>query len=243
METPIVDEKLKQMQFNAAMGLYSSRGVYKGFGYLVAIAIISSQAVLVCLVVPHSIGLFAQLLIFVCAYLCTDFINGLTHMYMDHNDHYDSLAGPLIANFHLHHKIPKYKINPILIVYFVETGSKLWLVVYLAIVMAVLCMFPVNPFLAYFLVYVGILSSIAEVSHYLCHTSNSRLTLIFSKYGLLLSKKHHARHHLEDNVNYAFLNGWSDQLLNQIAKQFYPGYKNTTDRHYANYDTLNAESR
>jgi len=243
MVTHIIDEKLKQMQFNAAMALYSSRGVYKGFGYLVALAIISSQAVLVYLVVPHSIGLCAQLLVFICAYLCTDFINGLTHMYMDHNDHYDSLAGPLIANFHLHHKIPKYKINPIVIVYFVETGSKLWLVVYIAMVMAILCMFPVNPMLAYFLVYVGILSSFAEVSHYLCHTSNSQLTLIFSKYGLLLSKKHHARHHLEDNVNYAFLNGWSDQLLNLIAKQFYPGYKNTTDRHYANYDTLNVESR
>jgi len=243
MVNHIIDEKLKQMQFNAAMELYSSRGVYKGFGYLVALANVTVQAVLVYLVVPHSIGLFAQLLVFICAYLSTDFINGLVHMYMDHNDNYDSLAGPLIANFHLHHKIPKYKINPILIVYFAETGSKVWLVVYLAMVLALLCMFPVHPMLAYFLVYVGILSSIAEVSHYLCHTSNSRLTLIFSKYGLLLSKKHHARHHLEDNLNYAFLNGWSDQLLNLIAKQFYPGYKNTTDRHYANYYTLNAENR
>ncbi len=243
METHIVDEKLKQMQFNNAMASYSSRGLYKGFGYLVALANITLQAVLVYLVVPYSIGLFAQVLVIICAYLSTDFINGLTHMYMDHNDHYDSLAGPLIANFHLHHKIPKYKINPILIVYFVETGSKVWLVVYLAMVMALLCMFPVTPMLAYFLVYIGILSSLAEGSHYLCHTSNSRLTLIFSQYGLLLSKKHHARHHLEDNVNYAFLNGWSDQLLNLIAKQFYPGYKNTTDKHYAYYDALNTESR
>jgi hypothetical protein len=120
----IIDEKLKQMQFNAAMALYSSRGVYKWFGYLVALAIITLQAALLYLVVPHSIGLFAQLLVFICAYIGTDFINGLTHMYIDHNDHYDSLAGPLIANFHLHHKLPKYKINPILIVYFVETGSK-----------------------------------------------------------------------------------------------------------------------
>ena len=243
METPIVDEKLKQMQFNNAMASYSSRSVYKGFGYLIALAIISSQAVLLYWVVPYSIGLFAQVLVFICAYLSTDFINGLTHMYMDHNDHYDSLAGPLIANFHLHHKIPKYKISPILIVYFVETGSKVWLAVYLAMVMALLCMFPVNPMLVYFLVYIGIFSSFAEVSHYLCHTSNSRLTLIFSQYGLMLSKKHHARHHLEDNVNYAFLNGWSDQLLNLIAKQFYPGYKNTTDKHYAYYDALSTESR
>jgi len=58
-------------------------GVYKGFGYLVALAIISSQVVLVYLVVPYSIGLCAQLLVFICAYLCTDFINGLTHMYAD----------------------------------------------------------------------------------------------------------------------------------------------------------------
>jgi sterol desaturase/sphingolipid hydroxylase (fatty acid hydroxylase superfamily) len=124
-----------------------------------------------------------------------------------------------------------------------ETGSKVWLVGYLVLIIALLHIFPVYPILAHFLVYVGVLSSFAEVSHYLCHTSNSRVILLFSQCGLLLSKRHHAHHHLEDNVNYAFLNGWTDQLLNQIARQLYPGYKNTTDVHFAYYDTVDTEKR
>jgi hypothetical protein len=54
--------------------------------------------------------------------------------------------------------------------------------------------------------------------------------------------RYHARHHRNDNVQYAFLNGMSDPLLDLIARKFYTGYKTTTDNHYARYagpDTAN----
>jgi hypothetical protein len=85
-------------------------------------------------------------------------------------------------------------------------------------------------------VYIGIISSIAEVSHYLCHSSTSALAGFLGNCGLLLSKRHHARHHLQDNSYYAFLNGLTDPLLNRIAAVFYKGYKHNTDLHYARYD-------
>ena len=162
---------------------------------------------------------------------------------MDNNDRYDSLAGPLVANFHLHHKTPLYRKNPLPIVYFMETGSKIWLVGYLLGVSLLLAVTPLHPLTACVLVYIGILSSVAEVSHYLCHTSTSAVARLLAACGLLLSKRHHGRHHLEDNTNYAFLNGWSDLLLNRIARRCFPGYKTTTDRHFAAYDSVAEGSR
>jgi hypothetical protein len=58
-----------------------------------------------------------------------------------------------------------------------------------------------------------------------------------------MSKRHHARHHLADNVDYAFLNGLTDPLLNVIAKKLYPGYKDTTDLHYAAYTGKGTDNR
>jgi sterol desaturase/sphingolipid hydroxylase (fatty acid hydroxylase superfamily) len=103
--------------------------------------------------------------------------------------------------------------------------------------------FEVDPIVSYTLVYIGILSSFAEVSHYLCHTSTSALAGFLANIGLLLSKRRHARHHLEDNSNYAFLNGFTDPLLNLIAARFYKGYKHHTDLHYVNYSCADSESR
>ena len=60
--------------------------------------------------------------------------------------------------------------------------------------------------------------------------------------GILLSKRHHAVHHLRDNISYAFLNGVSDPLINAIAARFSRGYKQHTDLHYAAYLT-EVESR
>ncbi|MCX5856843.1 MAG: hypothetical protein NTZ57_02870 [Deltaproteobacteria bacterium] len=168
------------------------------------------------------------------AYVLTDFINGLVHMYMDNNDRYDSVAGPLIANFHMHHKIPRYKRNNLLLVYFNETGSKVWLVGYLLAV-SLLLEVGLDPVVLYILVYIGILSSFAEVSHYLCHTSPAKMSIFLGNIGILLSKRHHAEHHIEDNTSYAFLNGFTDPLLNLIAARFYKGYKQTTDLHYLQY--------
>jgi hypothetical protein len=227
--------ELKQKQFNAAMERYEKVGIYKTIYRMVSVVNVSLQLYLLYLVLPVSIGLPLQIFAFFTAYLATDFINGLVHMFMDGNDAYDSPAGPLIAAFHLHHRTPLYKKNNILLVYFNESGAKNWLVGYLLITAILIKTTPIHPLLSYIIVYIGILSSAAEVSHYLCHVTNSRIARYLTYLGLLLSKKHHGPHHIADNVNYAFLNGFTDPLLNVIARKYSHGYKNTTDRHYATY--------
>jgi hypothetical protein len=165
------------------------------------------------------------------------------HMYMDNNDDYESFAGPLIASFHLHHRTPLYKQNPIYIVYYHESGAKIWLAFVLAAAVAGVLLGAVTGVAAYGLMYFCVLSSVAEVSHYLCHSSQPKLARLFGQAGVLLSCRHHARHHIEDNVSYAFLNGLTDPLIDIIARIMYPGYKNTTDTHYAYYTGLGTENR
>ena len=208
---------VKQEQFNATMDRYTCQSRYKVLGAAVSIINISLQMYLVYRIWPQSIGAVWQIFALLTAYLLTDLINGLVHMYMDNNDRYNSLAGPLIANFHLHHKIPQYKKNNLFIVYFIETGAKIWLAGYLLLISFTQGLFEVNSVIAHTLVYIGMLSSVAEVSHYLCHNSTSAIAGFLGDTGLLLSKRHHARHHLQDNANYAFLNGCTDHLLNRIA--------------------------
>jgi sterol desaturase/sphingolipid hydroxylase (fatty acid hydroxylase superfamily) len=183
----------------------------------------------------YSIGIGGQVVALLGAWLLADLINGLVHMYMDNNDRYDSLAGPLIANFHLHHKTPVYKPKSLPVVYFVESGSKVWLVTALAVLALLIRVDDLSPLPATLLVYSGVLSSIAEVSHYLCHTSVSPVAMFFGNCGILLSKRHHAIHHMQDNVGYAFLNGVTDPLINLFAARFSRGYKQQTDLHYATY--------
>lgn len=233
----------KQIQFNKAMQRYQSLARYQVFNVAVSSANISLQAYLLYLVWPVSIGPVGQAVAIAISFLLTDFINGLVHMMMDNNDRYDSIFGPFIANFHLHHKVMQYKKRPLPVVYFNETGSKIWLVGYLLFVLLLVKMGQLQPLAAHIFVYIGILSSLAEVSHYLAHSSAAPLTLFLGSIKLILPKRHHARHHLEDNLNYAFLNGLSDPILNLIARTWYPGYKNTTDTHYAFYTVENAESR
>jgi hypothetical protein len=162
---------------------------------------------------------------------------------MDANDHYESLAGPLIANFHLHHRTPRYQDNHLLVVYFNETGSKIWLVLYLMILAILFRLRNLNPVFLYTLTYIGILSSVAEVSHYLCHNSTAAVVIFLMRIKLLLPKRTHARHHLEDNVSYTFLNGSTNPLVDFIAKMFSTGYKNKTDLHYAKYSGSNMPRR
>ena len=231
----------KQEQFNTAMKHYNSKIRYKVLGVSVSITIITLQLYLLSRIWILPIDVGWQILSFLTAYILTDFINGLVHMFMDNNDRYDSFAGPLIANFHLHHKIPMYKKNNLFIVYFTETGSKIWLVVYLLTVLYIQAMFEVNSTVLYSLVYIGIISSVAEVSHYLCHSSTSATAGSLGNIGILLPKRHHAKHHLQNNSNYAFLNGFTDPLLNRIAAAWYKGYKNNTDLHYANYIGVDSE--
>jgi sterol desaturase/sphingolipid hydroxylase (fatty acid hydroxylase superfamily) len=226
----------KQKQFNAAMELYTTKRRYKLLGLSVSIINIFLQYFLLYRIWPLSIGAVRQGLALFAAYLLTDFINGLVHMYMDNNDRYESIDGPLIANFHLHHRTPQYRQNNLIVVYFTESGSKVWLVGYLLLVLCIQGVFAIHPVVSYTLVYIGILSSVAEVSHYLCHSSTSALARFLAGCGLLLSKRHHARHHLQDNCSYAFLNGFSDPLLNRMAAVLCTGYKQRSDLHYAGYD-------
>lgn len=234
----------KQNQFNTAMELYDSQKIYTQTGTVVATLNISLQAVLLVLIWNIPLGYTAQVLAFILAYLLTDFLNGLVHMIMDHNENYDSFYGPLVAHFHLHHKTPKYKKKPLPLVYFHETGAKIWLVFFLLIVLTLMSNVKLHSFTLHVLVYIGVLSSLAEVSHYLCHTSNSKTAHVLARAGILLSRERHTPHHEQDNTNYAFLNALTDPLLNLIARKCFPGYKNTTDRHFAKYmSTLEAEQR
>lgn len=232
----------KQQQFNAAMERYTAGSGYLAFGWLVATVNIALQLTLLLRVWPLSLGLW-QPLVLVAAWFVADFVNGLVHMVMDNAEHYTGLTGPLVANFHLHHKIPRYRQHRLAVVYFFESGSKLWLAVYLAGVAWWWPTLQQSPFLAWLLVDIGILSSVAEVSHYLCHNSMSPLARRLGDCGILLGKRHHARHHLENNVSYAFLNGLTDPLIDPIARRLYPGYRITTDLHYAAYTPPDLESR
>ena len=233
----------KQEQFNAAMALYTGTQRYRVLGLTVSVLNVFLQFYLLYRVWPHSIGIVRQIIALGAAYILTDFINGLVHMYMDNNDRYTSIDGPLIANFHLHHKTPQYRKRNLLLVYFMESGSKVWLVPYLLLVLLMQSMSAIDPMVFYILVYIGILSCVAEVSHYLCHTSTSATACFLGDCGLLLSKRHHARHHLQDNNGYAFLNGCSDPLLNLIAATVCKGYKQRSDLHYALYDGVDSERR
>jgi sterol desaturase/sphingolipid hydroxylase (fatty acid hydroxylase superfamily) len=225
-----------QRRFNAAMERYERVPTYQAIGKAVSVANVSLQLLTLILVWPASLGAPLQLAAFAAAWVLADFLNGLVHIFMDGNDAYDSPVGPLIAAFHLHHMTPLYKRRPLPLVYFEESGSKLWLVGYLALVALVIRAGAVPPLAAWILVHVGILSSVAEVSHYCCHTVDSGWVRLLRSAGLLLSKRHHARHHREDNVNYAFLNGLTDPLLNVVARRWSRGYKRTTDLHYGRYE-------
>jgi len=235
--------KLRQKQFNAAMALYEGKKRYVLIGRLVSITNISLQIYTLFCAFLLTIGFVRQIIAVVAAYLITDFVNGLVHLYMDHNDRYESWAGPLIANFHLHHRTPRYQENNIFVVYFNETGSKVWMVFYLAAVAALFQIPGINPVLLYTLTYIGILSSVAELSHFLAHNSTSAVVKFLARIKVLLPKRQHATHHLQDNISYTFLNGATDPLVDFIARRYFPGYKNNTDLHYAKYSGVNLPRR
>lgn len=236
--------------FQVALDKYYQYGYYNRFGTIVAFAIVSMQVISLYFLLTQSYQTPFQIiytgLILICSYLLTDFINGLVHMYMDNNTNYNSIVGPFIAAFHLHHKNKIYQHRHPLFIYYRESGLKFWLVFYLII----LLILQFNHYLSFYtnllLTTIGVFSSLAEVSHYWCHNSTKKNYIIsfLQKYYILLPKAHHKYHHIHDNKNYAFLNGLSDPLINLIAKHFYKGYKNHADQHVLAYKetTLNSNS-
>ena len=232
--------ELKQQQFNKAMNLYETKKFYSYFTKMISIINVGIQFLMIYMLMNKSMTLINHIFSFVIAYILADFWNGLVHMYMDNKEDYEGFWGPFIASFHLHHRTPLYRKNPVLLVYFNESGSKIWMA--LVEIVVILFFTKFSSFIAYSFLYFFILSSLAEVSHYFCHTVDNKVIDFLQKYRLLLNKKHHAKHHLQDNVNYAFLNGMTDPFINLISKKFYKGYKNGTDVHYKTYvgnDTKN----
>ena len=92
------------------MDKHNHKLYYNKLGLLVSTIIITLQIIM--LYHTNWTNITASpffLIYFIIAYILTDFINGLVHMYMDNNAHYSSIIGPLIAAFHLHHRQPQYK--------------------------------------------------------------------------------------------------------------------------------------
>jgi len=225
---------IKQKQFNVAMKKYNQNNYYKNIYFLVSLINVTLQMILLVKLFTISLPWYIYILGLFIAYFITDFINGLVHMYMDNNDNYNSIWGPFIASFHLHHKTQKYKDANLLKIYFNESGAKFWLVIYLLAILF-LSFLNTNSFIMFVLILVGVLSSIAEISHYLCHNNSSKLVLFLQDIGILLSMKHHTNHHQYNNRSYAFLNGKSDFLIDFIAQKLYSGYVDGTDKHFENY--------
>lgn len=225
----------KQIQFSTAMQQYESQLVYKSINKLVSWLNVSLQALLLIIAFGLDLSLAWHLLAIAIAFVLADFVNGIVHLYMDQNDHYTSIVGPFIASFHLHHDLPRYEDKPLWRVYIDESGSKIWLLFFLVIWLGLFLLEVLPTGLFYMGAYFGVFSSVAEVSHYLCHNSDSTRVRFLQSCGILLPKKHHLRHHRFDNVNYAFLNGMTDPLINWIAAHFYQGYQKTTNQHTALY--------
>lgn len=233
------DVETKQQAFFTAMETYNTHWFYRRFGYVTSSLILLLQltTTINLLFTYQATNPFILLLAFIAAYILTDFVNGLAHMYMDNNTDYTSIVGPFVAAFHVHHSTLKYAKQSPLGVYFFESGSKFWLLGFLFFLLLIqyLALFPFAY--NFLLVCFGILSSIAEVSHYWCHnaTKKNRVIKWLQKNHILLSAKHHALHHTNDNMQYAFLNGMSDPVINRLSRYLYPGYKNHADLHMAAY--------
>jgi hypothetical protein len=239
--TATIEEK--QRQFNAAMERYETEGIYKYTGLAVAMVNVGMQPVMLWATLRYPADPLLHVTAFISAYALADLVNGLIHMLLDNSDGYTSFSGPFVAAFHLHHRTPVYRKRNVLLVYFFESGSKVWLAFYTIVAVVLIWYSLVPPFAAFMLFFFSILSCLAEVSHYYCHASTSIVPKLLASAWLLLPKRYHARHHTADNTRYAFLNGMSDYVLNVIARLFFKGYKTTTDLHYAAYIGKGTENR
>ncbi len=226
-------------EYTHAIEQYLNHTKYQRFETIVSFLIVTLQAVTL-FNAAHTYeqaSLPCILVTLLTAYVITDFINGLVHMYMDNNTQYTSMAGPYIAAFHLHHAKYVYQKRHLLKVYFDESGTKFWLLIYLLLLTNMQLNAHLSTPLNIGLTAFGIFSSIAELSHYWCHnaTEQNKIILWLQNHYIFLSKKHHKSHHCSDNIQYAFLNGASDPAINFIARRLFNGYKNNADLHTKAY--------
>lgn len=223
----------KQEQYRRAMEKFEGHPVYRNLGAVVATVIVVLQAVCLALL-PWDEASLLWLPLLVVAYVLADFVNGLIHMAMDHADNYSSVIGPLVAAFHRHHHMPQYRDRPVLVVLLAENSMKVWLAVYMVLLVATLGHLPVE--LGVLLLAFSLLSSVAELSHYLCHNSTHGFVRALQRARILLHPDHHRLHHAAENTHYAFLNGMTNPLVNWIAKRVYPaGHAEAIDADTASY--------
>lgn len=237
----------KNQEFHLAMERYHQKRIYQWMALMTSCVVVLLQflSLLQCVYGWQSMGCLALIITFLVAYIVADFVSGVAHMIMDNNDHYAGFWGPLVAAFHLHHLKPTYTKKRSIQVYFLESGTKFWLVPYLLLLVGIQYQWGFLFIIQFFLVCFGILSSIAELSHYWCHQNKYKhpILIFLQKNRMLLAKKHHGLHHQFDNRNYAFLNGITNPLLNRIAARFYLGYKNHTDVHAKAYMGKQSQNR
>jgi sterol desaturase/sphingolipid hydroxylase (fatty acid hydroxylase superfamily) len=229
----------KISEFQDAMARYHGRQIFHNIELLVAslVMILQFLTTINLLIHPPHLSPLDWAVTLMISYLLADFISGLAHLVGDNLTHYTSFFGPFIAAFHLHHQHMKYRERDLLAIYFYESGTKFWLVIYLLVLLIIQYHFSTPSTLQVCLVSIGILSSVAEVSHYLCHNAEPRHRVVtfLQRNRILLSKNHHRKHHMQDNINYAFLNGVTDPLINVISKRFFSGYQTHSDLHAASY--------
>lgn len=231
----------KVADYARAINKYNAFTFYKRFEFFISIFIVSMQVITsLFLISTYTFsGFFLFFVACMASYVATDFFNGIAHMIIDNIKGYNSFFGPFIAASHMHHIKLKYKKNNIIKVYFYESGQKFWLAIYLFFLFIVLFYCNINANVMLFFVLFGVLSSVAEVSHFLCHNQAHKtkgLVVFLQRNHFLLNLNHHRLHHINDNVNYAFLNGMSDPLLNYIAKKIATcGYKNSADLYVIEY--------
>lgn len=228
----------KQIEFYRAMLAYENQPAYAQLTRLVSFVNVALQCWLLGLawfLLPMDFQWYQVFLIVVTAFLSADFVNGLVHLIMDNNDAYTSKMGPFVATFHLHHDTPRYQDKPLWRVYLDESGYKIWLAVLLVLSMGLTMLGELSAWLILFVAVFAIFSSLEEVSHFLCHNSQASWVVKLQKHWFLLPRQHHMLHHRLDNINYAFLNGMTDPLINTIARHFFAGYKTNTDKHTALY--------
>jgi len=231
---------IKANEFKVAIEKYNSIVWYSRVEVAASVIIVFLQIASLIKLFQHytAASVIAIIVTVVIGYIVTDFISGIAHMIGDNNTHYTSIIGPFVAAFHLHHARLTYKNNHPIKIYFYESGQKFWLVFYLLILFTIQNTVNLNFCLDLFLVIIGVLSSVAELSHFWCHNRTQCNIIIrtLQKYRILLSMQHHRFHHCNDNTHYAFLNGMTDSVVNLIANHLYMGYKKHADKHVAVYD-------
>jgi hypothetical protein len=221
----------RRREYQEALWRYREDPFYTRLGKVVSASVLTGQAGLLLVSLREDLGWLPALLALALAWLAADLLGGVVHLLMDHHDRYTGRLGPLVAAFHLHHQQPRYEEKSLARVYIHESGFKLWLPFFLAAGLGLGLAGWLDGLPLRVWAWTGILSSVAEVSHFLVHARRRPWADWLAAAGLLLSRRHHSRHHREDNVGYAFLNGWSDPLLNAVARRWFPGYRNGTDRH------------